>query len=734
MIEEVYILGQIGRAVYEHDGRHFVLGVSGDPRPVECRPGDISLLFDSRPEVSIMSADESDLEPVFRTLEYRTQAHRALSMALSGLDIELTPGTRSMAIDAAEELAEESRLYQFVRARLLARSLPPTADINRAIQLAGSASAPLMASLYSEVLFSQELVIALVESWNEVAPDYLDEPEDIARTEALLIESGVFADIVSSLTLNKEPDLGSIIVSYALRPSLMAAIPRFTLILKTIQRRLEEKRGILAKKPPRVDKDYINRARFLDEPEHELTGLPNSIQELISRFDKRRNWKPSKAHEVEEKIRNQVEAIGKLIRRGDLARANQFLWGLLQFHLQHSEKDHVAMSLCAIAKHAIDSEAFQTAENLVEYAFTLEVEDAVIWSTQAEIFRAKGDLDRALSITEDVLTRFPNDVYTWCGYAAVLKDTGDVRSAVSVYEEARDRFPNESVPLNGYADAIKCLGELEDAHQIYEKAMEQFPAETVPRNGYADVMKRVGHLDRALSIYEETMRRFPEDVVAYSGYAEILKDMGQFEKARSFYQQAIKRFPTNMFLLNGHASVLVMMGRFGEASSSLAGISEKNIATKHGWISYHILAMLHLKRGETEEAIRRLEYGWRNSNWAAKNYFATALGVARLKKREFSEAVQVLTSNVIYLDVFQEQKRLALLAHSKAGIGESDEAARILANLDPVGSPRLLSLKDALVSRYLLDKSQSNIGLRRTSHLETTIDGEEFILAMPVAA
>jgi hypothetical protein len=143
--------------------------------------------------------------------------------------------------------------------------------------------------------------------------------------------------------------------------------------------------------------------------------------------------------------------------------------------------------------------------------------------------------------------------------------------------------------------------------------------------------------------------------------------------------------------------------------------------------------MTYLRQGHIEEAIRRLDYGWRNTSWVdTLSYFATSLGVARIKKHEFAEALEPLTDNLVGLDVFQRQKRLALIGHSQAASGNSGEAASSLAEIKDVGNVHVIKLKDAVIRRFGIGlQSPTSLAESEITELDTMIDDEEFILAMP---
>ena len=469
--------------------------------------------------------------------------------------------------------------------------------------------------------------------------------------------------MVASITLGRVQNLNSIVVAYGRNPELIRNLPQGTHIINALRTRLLARSKRAAEEHPSVDEDGRETIAYKTaEMEDTQSGYFDRISDLIAKFEKRkRGWKPSKGYEAQPKVDHQIAAISKLIRQGNKTRAGEFLYDLVGFHLEHSEKEHVAMSLCALAKTAIDAQALEVAVELVGYAVMLDIEDPVIGNTHAEVLRAMGHLDQALAMYEETMNRFPDYVVT--------------------------------------------------------------------RNGYAEVLKGMGRFEQALTIYEETMNRFPDDVVARTGYAEVLKGMGRFEQALTIYEETMNRFPDDVVARSGLASLFMFMDRFEEVRSLL---SEKSPISRSDWINCHILAMTCLKLGDLDEAITRLEYGWKNARWIdVKNYFATGLGVARIRKREFAEAVEVLADNVVSLDTFQKQKRLVLIGHSQAELGREADAMDSLAQVVNTDNPHVVNLKEALIQRYgLRQETVRSLSEREVADLERKIHDEEFVLAV----
>ena len=450
--------------------------------------------------------------------------------------------------------------------------------------------------------------------------------------------------------------LNSTVVTYGQMPELDRVLGRATVILNDLKTRLTNKLDTTSSKPKKRDR------QLRGEPD-DVTESSKSVRDALARFKNRREnprSKTLKADEAKAKVDHQIEAISKLILQGNIGLADRYLGDLINFHVVHSEREHLGMSLCSLAKIAIDARSFELAEKLVDYALELGIDDVVISTTQAQMFKSMGDFNKSLVVYEETMTRFPN---------------------------------NE-----------------------------------VARSGYAEVLKSMGEFDKALVVYEQTMARFPNDEVARGGYAEVLKSMGDFDKALAVYEETMARFPNNEVVRNGYASVLILFNRFDAARSLL---SDSRLKTKHDWIDYHLLAMSYIKSGETDEAIRRLTYGLEHTPWPEqKSYFATALAVAKIGKKEFAEVPRLLPTNVVNIDVFQKQTRLALVAHSQAALGKNEEAAQTLAKLSNAANPRVVSLKDAIARRYMLEEqSHTTLSAMETESLDLRIWEQEYFLA-----
>ena len=156
------------------------------------------------------------------------------------------------------------------------------------------------------------------------------------------------------------------------------------------------------------------------------------------------------------------------------------------------------------------------------------------------------------------------------------------------------------------------------------------------------------------------------------------------------------------------------------------------LLSKNDWIRYHILAMTYLKSGDFEEAIKRFSFGLQNSPWVKdKHYFGTALAFARIKKRDYAEAIKLLKKDIEIINTNHKQKRLVLISHSQAELEQKDEASNTLSLIENIRNPRIISLKTLIQKCYSLSNGTKFEQLEsdKVVALKNKIE-EEFYLAL----
>ena len=298
--------------------------------------------------------------------------------------------------------------------------------------------------------------------------------------------------------------------------------------------------------------------------------------------------------------------------------------------------------------------------------------DVVARTGRAEVLKSMGRLEDALTEYDGVRKDHPTDVVARNGRAEALKAMGRLDGALAEYDGVRQEHPTDVVTRNGRAEVLKAMGRLEDALAEYDGVRQEHPTNVVARTGRAQVLKVMGRLEDALAEYDRVRQEHPTDILARTGRAEVLKAMGRLEDALAEYESVCKEHPTNVIARTGRAQILFLMRRYDDALQELPA---RQPSTASDWIGFHIRGMILLRLGNADEAVRIFEEGMeRNPFVADRDYFCTALTVAKLQQRRFDDALNVLSriarkparvsANVLRTHIYGELKNFDAAAEA----------------------------------------------------------------------
>jgi tetratricopeptide (TPR) repeat protein len=310
---------------------------------------------------------------------------------------------------------------------------------------------------------------------------------------------------------------------------------------------------------------------------------------------------------------------------------------------------------------------------------------------RAEVLKALNRLPDALDAYDKVIAEHPYDVFAQNGRAEVLKALNRLPEVLDAYDKIIAEHPESVVAKTGRAEVLKVLNRLPKALDAYDKIIAKHPESVVARNGRAEVLNALNRLPDALDAYDKIIAEHPESVVARSGRAEVLKALNRLPDALDAYEKIMTKHPYDVVAQIGCACVLAALERWDEA---LAGLPEKEPVTESDWIGYHVRGMVLLRRGDTKGAIEIFEKGMReNPRPAHRDYFRTALGVARLRQKEYKLARDVLGE---VTTAWLQTASNMFLVHACGRLGERVRAHQIYETLPREPGPLLKELQDEL--------------------------------------
>ena len=687
MIDRAFISGRAGVAYLVEDSILLRIDLHEDGEPRPSREGEAAALAAMGAEFEEVPPRGLSVDGLRQQLQLGALAYQALTFTIGGMDSLLARDIRREAIEAAEELLADPERAQFVRNRLLGCPVAEDGDPEGAAALAAESGSLAIHDLYRRVSDLAKAIPEVHRAWGRLRRG-ATESGVLDTALAPLVDCGAFAAFATAVAENDRGALHDAVISYGTNSFVQSAVPRSVHLLWDLERNLESLIGI------ELPAEAFSGA--CEEPELGAS-LGDPILDLIASLTDTTQEGPQTrpaADETKERVDKQIEAITGQLRQGHLAHARRYLLDLVRFQIQHSRRKHLVKTFCALAAQAIASHALEFAAQLLAYAAAVGVEDPVIGNTDAELLRKKGQVEAALAAYDAVIERFPNDVVARNGRAEVLKERGDLEAALAAYDAVIECFPNN----------------------------------VVARNGRAEVLKERGDLEAALAAYDAVIERFPDNVVARAGRAEVLKERGDLEAALAAYDAVIEEFPYNAIARNARGSVLILLGRLDEARASLPNRSPRTV---QDWIAYHVLGMAELGQGLTTQAISRFEYGLTSApSTRQRAYFANALGVARLRDRQFREARQALLSPQRVPTARERAKSRILLMHAQAGVGDVAEAAVMLQESADVRYPKVVLLRSQIARRFGLLRPAAALTANDRAVLDSAIDQTEFELAL----
>jgi hypothetical protein len=201
MIEQAYVSGQLGKAIYRDDAGGYFIYSQSSPKPVQCRWGDIQLLLNSGAEFKELRKNLY-LDRIRNILQFEERCHTALFLCLAGLDEQLTDSVRCHARDAAEKILQDYAVTTFVQKRLFARAMPPNLLgrdhlLGRNIELL--TKTPRVGVIYGLVSEAQPAIHAVSSIWDEVARAGFESRQEALRAQQLLTDEGFFISAVHAL-------------------------------------------------------------------------------------------------------------------------------------------------------------------------------------------------------------------------------------------------------------------------------------------------------------------------------------------------------------------------------------------------------------------------------------------------------------------------------------------------------------------------------------------------------
>ncbi len=241
------------------------------------------------------------------------------------------------------------------------------------------------------------------------------------------------------------------------------------------------------------------------------------------------------------------------------------------------------------------------------------------WRLHAQVARARGDFDTALTRLRQYQTRYAthpfgygeavglladinrpaeaeatssvavkhvtNDPWTWFRHAMLASNRGDIAVAASRAEELTRRFPDFNLGHFLAVDLLTKLGRVDRANELLAQAIsfwsnvvEQQPNLAQGYAGLSGCLRRKGELDRAESVLARGLRAFPRDPILAKEYARLAEEKDQWTVATDRWQAIVDIHPRDAEAWQGlgHARLKQSQQQIDASSAVRATVGESH--------------------------------------------------------------------------------------------------------------------------------------------------------------
>ncbi|MCH8941063.1 MAG: tetratricopeptide repeat protein, partial [Bacteroidetes bacterium] len=504
MITEVYIAGEIKKAVYKKENKYFVLEQSSDGNYLTSSFDNLeSNAFSlANPEIDVIKDIHWQNEQIQAELDKDIKRKDALNLFLMGMDTSLSNSLRKEAMELLlQTLSINIEINTFISNRVFATRIPDSFDAISAYKIAELLGKENLIKLYKDLADANNIIIEVRNAWKKaiLKHDLLSNELSLEFLDKIFTDQGIFHDFVFAIFTSNYKDIDKAIVQHSDKLSEIKINMQPALFLLQIKELLSLRFPIIAKtictsQLIESEDEDIKYVVVKDEDfKTKIISIINKFKGKSQRKKERKKWVKIKlanlSNYFNKNVNQQVEWVKKQVLHGNINNAHKGILKLIEFQDLHSDKEHLCKSLCDIAESYQKINDIDSADLITRIAKELNPEDPVPQCILAENFRAKMKLNEALNLYNKICNNFKNDVFALSGKAETLRQMGRLDEALKTYEETIKDFKNEVVPRSGKAETLRQMGRLDEALKTYEEIIKDFKNDVVPRSGKAETLR-----------------------------------------------------------------------------------------------------------------------------------------------------------------------------------------------------------------------------------------------------
>lgn len=220
-----------------------------------------------------------------------------------------------------------------------------------------------------------------------------------------------------------------------------------------------------------------------------------------------------------------------------------------------------------------DIAEFAEATKIFERARELQADEPYAWSGLARVEALQGNFDKAKSIYESTIRRFPFNSNARRGLVGALIEIGKRSEALYLAREGERLLRSSENRFVMLGDALRANMLLQEAVKVYQDGVNEFPDSAVLRIKLAMSLLTQTDYAQALHVMESARLAFPNDLRIALTLASVWRRVGHLAQAASIYQQVLKDRPGNRAALNGLAALNIAVRQYDLANWQLQRVA-----------------------------------------------------------------------------------------------------------------------------------------------------------------
>ncbi len=218
-----------------------------------------------------------------------------------------------------------------------------------------------------------------------------------------------------------------------------------------------------------------------------------------------------------------------------LDQLDQYLDSFIQRH----PKATVAYATSALLKAS--NHAYKPALAVLDTAFSKVGDDYRLYSTQAKVYKASGDMEKARESYKQGLTAIPDSLLLKVEMAMLLEEMGNYQAAITLYEQVLKVNPNVDVAINNFAAIIADYFPSDEKLQQAATLSSHFKSSKQPYflDTYGWLQFKNGNMEEALIAIERASLLAPEIAIFQLHLGQIYKQKEQLDVAKQRLEDAL---------------------------------------------------------------------------------------------------------------------------------------------------------------------------------------------------